>query len=161
MNESTKPSKAIVKLEGLSNLEVYEEVLGQRFMQAGTAEECKEIILLSKEVQDLAIQRKREEEAQKLADCQLQDSVRSAQFQRTQRVVASIVSVGIGLYCLPTVPLAGLLFLILGLAKPLGYSLGEVSSLLDGFSGRNRDSPELLADVQEDTQSKEPGNARP
>lgn len=138
VDEPTKPNEAIVKLESLSNLEIYEEVLGQRFIRAGTAEECKEIILLSKEVQDLAIQRRREEEAQKLADRQLQDSIRSIQFQRTQQVVASVVSIGIGLYCLSTVPLAGLLLLILGLAKPLGYSLGEVGSLLDGFNGRSR-----------------------
>jgi len=39
-------------------------------------------------------------------------------------MAASVFSVGIGVLLIQTVPLAGSLFLILGLAKPLGYSLG-------------------------------------
>ena len=51
--------------------------------------------------------------------------------------------------------------MILGLAKPLGYSLGEIGELFDGLTGFPKDSNKLLSNGNErDIQSEEPKNAR-
>jgi hypothetical protein len=75
--------------------------------------------------------------------------------------VAVTVSIATGIYLLPTVPLAGLLFLILGLAKPLGYSLGEIGNFIDSLKGFPEDSDKLLLNAEEQVQTEESKDARP
>ena len=153
---------AIAKSEARSDIQVYKEVLSERFALAKTAEEYESLIVLRQKIQKLDVEDRRLDYAQKSAEIQLQEAKQKANFQRGQQIVASIVSVGIGIYSLQALPLAGLLFLILGLAKPLGYSLGEISGLLDGLKGFFRDSNEILPNEEEkEIQSEEPGNARP
>jgi hypothetical protein len=113
-------------------------------------------------VQELDIASRRLDYAEKSAEIQLQEAKQKALFQRSQQVVASLISVSIGIYFIQAVPLAGLLFLILGLARPLGYSLGEISSLLDGLKGFLKDSDELLSNSKEqEMESEEAKDARP
>lgn len=153
---------AIAKPEARSDIQVYKEVLSERFALARTPEECERLIVLRQKVQELDVEDRRLDYAQKSAEIQLQEAKQKANFQRGQQTVASIISVGIGIYFLQAVPLAGLLFLILGLAKPLGYSLGEISGLLDGLKGFFKDSDEILPNGDEkESQSEESINARP
>lgn len=155
-------SRALVKQETQSDIQVYKEVLSDRFIEAKTVEDCEKLISLRQRVQELDIQARRLDYAQKSAEIQLQEARQKALFQRGQQVVASVISIGVGIYFLQAVPLAGLLFLILGLAKPLGYSLVEISGLLDGLKGFPKDSDELLSgEKEQENQAEESRNARP
>ena len=52
--------------------------------------------------------------------------------------------------------------MILGLARPLGYSLGEISDILDGLKGFPTGSDELLpSEKEQESQSEEARDARP
>jgi hypothetical protein len=153
---------AIVKREVQSDIQVYKAVLSDRFALAGTAEECEKLMNLRQKLQELDVEDRRLDYAQQSAELQLQEAKQKAIFQRGQQIVASVVSVGVGIYFLQALPLAGLLFLILGLARPLGYSLAEIGGLLDGLKGFPKDSDQLLSNGEEkEIQSQEPSNARP
>ncbi|OYQ63558.1 hypothetical protein B9G53_16410 [Pseudanabaena sp. SR411] len=153
---------AIAEREVQSDIQIYKAVLGERFALAGTAEECERLIDLRQKIQELDVKDRRLDYAQQSAEIQLQEAKQKAIFQRGQQIVASVVSVGVGIYFLQAVPLAGLLFLVLGLARPLGYSLEEISGFLDRLKGFPKDSDELLSYGEEKgIQSEEPKNARP
>jgi len=155
-------SGVIVKREAQSDIQVYKEILGERFALAKTAEECERLIELRQKVQELDTESRRLDYAEESAKIQLQEAKQKAIFQRGQQVVASVVSVGIGIYFIQAASLAGLLFLILGLARPLGYSLGEISGLLDGLKGFPKDSDELLSNGKaQESQSEETRDERP
>jgi hypothetical protein len=151
----------LAKNETQSDIEVYKEVLSDRFIEAKTVEEYEELIVLRKKVQTLDIETRRLNYAQKSAEIQLQQAERKDIFQRGQQIAAVTVSIATGIYLLPTIPLAGLLFLILGLAKPLGYSLGEIGNFIDSLKGFPEDSDKLLLNAEEQVQTEESKNARP
>lgn len=162
LSPNQSQSGAIVKREAQSDIQVYKEILGERFALAKTAEEFERLIEVRQKVQKLDIASRRLDYAEKSAEIQLQEAKQKALFQRSQQVVASLISVSIGIYFIQAVPLAGLLFLILGLARPLGYSLGEISGLLDGLKGFLKDSDELLSNGKEqEMESEEAKDARP
>lgn len=153
---------AIVKREAQSDIQLYKAVLSDRFMLAETAEECEKIMDLRQKLQELDVEDRRLNYTQQSAELQLREVTQKSMFQRGQQIVASVISVSVGVYFLQALPLAGLLFLILGLARPLGYSLDEVSDLLDGLKGFPRDSDELISNGEDKgIQSQEPSNARP
>lgn len=153
---------AIVKREAQSDIQLYKAVLSDRFMLAETAEECEKIMDLRQKLQELDVEDRRLNYTQQSAELQLREVTQKSMFQRGQQIVASVISVSVGVYCLQALPLAGLLFLILGLARPLGYSLAEVSDLLDGLKGFPKDSDELISNGEDKgIQSQEPSNARP
>jgi len=155
-------SGVVIRREAQSDIQVYKEILGERFALAKTAEECERLIELRQKVQGLDTESRRLDYAEKSAEIQLQEAKQKALFQRSQQVVASAISVGIGIYFIQAVPLAGLLFLILGLARPLGYSLGEISGLLDGLKGFPKESDEFLSNENDqEIQSEEARDARP
>ncbi|BAY21557.1 hypothetical protein NIES2100_13120 [Calothrix sp. NIES-2100] len=155
-------SGLLARRENQSDIQVYKDALSDRFIEARTVEECEKLISLRQKVQELDLEARRLDYAQKSAEIQLQEAKQKALFHRSQQVVASVVSIGVGIYFLQTVPLAGLLFLILGLAKPLGYSLGEISGFLDGLKGFTKDSDELLSiENEQENKSKESRDARP
>jgi|GEM_PF-1876207 len=155
-------SGAILKREARNDIQTYKEVLGERFALAKTAEECEKLIELRQKIQELDTESRRLDYAEKSAEIQLQEAKQKALYQRSQQVVASVISVCIGLYFIQAVPLAGLLFLILGLARPLGYSLSEISGLLDGLKGFPKNSDKLLSNGKEQkSQSEEAKDARP
>lgn len=137
---------AIAKLEARSDIQVYKEVLSERFALAKTAEEYEALILLRQKVQELDVEDRRLDYAQKSAELKLQEVKQKANFQRGQQIIASIASIGIGICFWQAMPLAGLLFIILGLAKPLGYSLEEISGLINGLKGFFIDSNQILSD---------------
>lgn len=162
LSPNQSQSGAIVKREAQSDIQVYKEILGERFALAKTAEEFERLIEVRQKVQELDIASRRLDYAEKSAEIQLQEAKQKALFQRSQQVVASLISVSIRIYFIQAVPLAGLLFLILGLARPLGYSLGEISGLLDGLKGFLKDSDELLSNGKEqEMESEEAKDARP
>jgi hypothetical protein len=153
---------AITRQGAASDIQIYKEILGEKFALARTHEECENLIELRQKIQELDTDSRRLDYAEKSAEIQLQEAKQKVLFQRSQQIVASVVSVGIGIYFIQAIPLAGLLFLILGLARPLGYSLGEISSLLDGLKGFPKDSDELLSNRKDqESQSEEARNARP
>jgi hypothetical protein len=155
-------SKLVVRQETLSDIQVYKEILCEKFALAKTADECERLIELRQKIHELDTGSRRLDYAEKSAEVQLQEAKQKAFFQRGQQVVASIVSVGIGIYFIQAAPLAGLLFLVLGLARPLGYSLGEISDLLDGLKGFPKDSDELIpSEKEQEIQSEEARDARP
>lgn len=155
------PSGVIAKQEFQSDIKVYKEILGERFALAKTAKELEDLIELRQKLQELDRKDRQLEYAQESAELQLKEAKQKAVFQRSQQVVASIFSVGIGLYLIQFFPLASLLFLVLGLARPLGYSLGEISVFLGGMTGFFNGSDKFIYnDTKEDIQSKEPTNAR-
>lgn len=119
------------------------------------------MIELRQEIHELERKERQLNYIQQSAEVQLQKAQEKDIFQRNQQMVASVFSVGIGVLLIQTVPLAGLLFLILGLAKPLGYSLGEIGDFLDGLRGFSKDSNELLYNGKDkDNQSEEQKNGR-
>jgi hypothetical protein len=153
---------AIIRQGASSDIQIYKEILGEKFALAKTPEECERLIELRQKIQELDTDSRRLDYAEKSAEIQLQEAKQKALFQRSQQVVANVVSVGIGIYFIQAIPLAGLLFLILGLARPLGYSLGEISSLLDGLKGFPKDSDEILSNGKDqESKSEEARNARP
>lgn len=150
-----------VKQETQSDIEVYKETLGERFALAETAEECEKLIELRHKIQELDRDSRQLNYTQQSAEAQLQETQKKAVFQRRQQVVASVISVGIGIYFIQAFPLAGLLFMILGLARPLGYSLGEIGELFDGLTGFTKDSNKLISNRNDkDNQSEEDKNGR-
>jgi hypothetical protein len=155
-------SGALVKREAQSDIEVYKEVLSDRFIKARTVEEYEELLVLRQRVQELDIGDRRLNYAQKSAEVQLQQAQQKDLIQRGQQIAAITISIAAGIYLLQTIPLAGLLFLILGLAKPLGYSLGEIGNFLDNLKGFPKDSDKLLSDEKEEVdQAEESKDARP
>lgn len=155
-------SGALVKREAQSDIEVYKEVLSDRFIKARTVEEFEELLVLRQRVQELDVGDRRLNYAQKSAEVQLQQAQQKDLIQRGQQIVAITISIAAGIYLLQTIPLAGLLFLILGLAKPLGYSLGEIGNFLDNLKGFPKDSDKLLSDEKEEIdQAEESKDARP
>lgn len=170
LEQQTKPTVlgnqssigALVKREPQSDIEVYKEVLSDRFIEARTVEQCKELLILRQRVQELDIEDRRLNYAQKSAEVQLQQAQQKDLIQRGQQIAAISISICAGIYLLQTIPLAGLLFLILGLAKPLGYSLGEIGNFLDNLKGFPKDSSKLLSDDKEPVdQAEESKDARP
>mgnify|MGYP000019862666 FL=1 len=154
-------SGEILKQDTQSDIEVYKEILAEKFALAKTAEEYDRVIKMREKIQELDRNHRQLNYTQQSADAQLFETKQKAIFQRSQQVVASVISVGIGIYFIQALPLAGLLFLILGLARPLGYSLGEIGELFDGLTGFPRDSNKLLSNGNErDIQSEESKNAR-
>ncbi len=153
---------ALVKREAQSDIEVYKEVLSDRFIEARTVEQYKELLILRQRVQELDIVDRRLNYAQKSTEAQLQQAQQKDLIQRGQQIAAISISVCAGIYLLQTIPLAGLLFLILGLAKPLGYSLGEIGNFLDNLKGFPKDSNKLLSDDKEQVdQTEESKDERP
>ena len=147
---SYQPSdSAIIPKSGQSDIQVYKDVLGENFASAKTAKEWETLITLRERVQLLDIGDRRLEYAEKSADIKLKEDEQDKSFQRIQRIAASISSIIIGGIFIQTFPLAGLLFLILGLAKPLGYSLGDVSDLLNGLKGFPKGSNKVFIDEKE------------
>ena len=140
---------SLVKSDNKSDIEVYKDVLSDRFIEARTVEQYEKLIVLREKVQELDIQDRRLDYAEKSAEIQLKQSKQKAIIQSCLQIAAIIISIAAGVYLLPTLPLAGLLFLILGLAKPLGYSLGEIGDLLDNLKGFPNNSDKLLSNEKE------------
>ena len=150
-------SGAIVKLGTQSEIPVCQDILAKRFALAKTPQEYALVIEDMERIHELDKRKRQLNHAEKLAESQLHKDI----FQRNQQVVASVISVGIGICFIQAFPLAGLLIIILGLAKPLGYSLGEISELFDGLTGFPKDSNKLLSNGNDrDIQSEEPKNAK-
>jgi ABC-type multidrug transport system fused ATPase/permease subunit len=154
-------SRSIIKQETQSDIQVYKDTLAERFALAPTSEELDRLIQQRRKIQELDREASQLNYEKELAKIQIQDAKQKAIFQRTQQVVASVVSIIIGLYFMQALPLASLLFLVLGLARPLGYSLGEISDLFGGLTGFTKDSEKLLSkDNIQGIQSEEPTNER-
>lgn len=150
-------SRDIAKQDAQSDILVYKEILIEKLALAKTPEECEKVIRMRQEVHELDRKERQLNYTQKSGDLHIQKDI----FQRNQLVVASVISFGIGIYFIQSLPLAGLLFLILGLARPLGYSLGEIGDLFDGLTGFPKDSNKLLSNGNDqDIQPEEPKNAR-
>ncbi|OUC15583.1 MAG: hypothetical protein B0A82_06485 [Alkalinema sp. CACIAM 70d] len=156
------PSEGLAKRETQSDIDVYKEVLSDRFIEATTVEEYEKLLVLRQKLQTLDVETRRLNYAQKSAEIQLQQAQQKDTFQRGQQIAAITISIAAGIYLLQTIPLAGLLFLILGLAKPLGYSLGEIGNFLDSLKGFPKDSDKILLDEEEQAdQAEESKDARP
>ncbi|NES01125.1 MAG: hypothetical protein F6J86_46455, partial [Symploca sp. SIO1B1] len=154
-------SGALVRRETQSDIEVYKEVLSDRFTEATTVEECEKLLGLRREIQELQREDRQLEYAERAAQIQLQQAQQKARMQSGQQIVAITISIITGIYLLQTIPLAGLLFLILGLAKPLGYSLVEIGSFLDNLKIFPQDSNKLLSnEVEQIDPSEESIDAR-
>jgi hypothetical protein len=142
-------SRSIVKQETQSDIQVYKDTLAERFALAPTSEELDRLIQQRRKIQELDREASQLNYAKELAKIKIQDAKQKGIFQRSQQVVASVVSIIIGLYFMQAFPLASLLFLVLGLARPLGYSLGEISELLGGLTGFSQESDKLLSNGNE------------
>ena len=149
LSPEESPKGVIVKRENQTDIQVYKEVLSDRFAEAKSAEEYERILELRRIVQQLDVETRKLDFAEKSAEIQLKEAERQNLLQQSQQVVASIASIGVGIYFLQSIPLAGLLFLILGLAKPLGYSLSEIGRLLDRLKGFPKISDDFLNNSQE------------
>ncbi|MCW6053624.1 hypothetical protein K4039_27130 [Lyngbya sp. CCAP 1446/10] len=153
--------RSIVKQETQSDIQVYKDTLAERFALAPTSEEFDRLIEQRRKIQELDREASQLNYAKELGEIKIQDAKQKAIFQRSQQVVASVVSIIIGLYFMQAFPLASLLFVVLGLARPLGYSLGEISELFGGLTGFSKESDKLLSnDNIQEIQSKEPTNDR-
>jgi hypothetical protein len=156
------PSKSLVRLEPQSDIEIYKEVLSDRFKEAKTVEECEKFLALRQKVQELDTETRQLNYAQQSAEVQLKQAQHKVFFQGGQQIVAITISIFVGIYLLRTNPSVGLLLLVLGLAKPLGYSLGEIGNFFDSLKGFPKDSGKLLSNEKESIgQTEESSNAKP
>ena len=137
-------SGTFVKHEAQSDIEVYKDVISERFTEAQTVEDYEKLLVLRQKVQEIDMEARRLDYAERSAEIQLKQVQQKALIQRGQQIAAITISIAAGIYLLQTIPLAGLLFLVLGLAKPLGYSLGEIGDFLDSLKGFPKDSEQLL-----------------
>lgn len=150
-------SETIPKQETQSYIQAYGKLLVERAEQSKTPEALEQCIELSQKLYRLDRNYRELNHAQQSAEFQLEKDI----FQRRQQVIASVISVGIGICFIQTFPLAGLLIVILGLAKPLGYSLGEIGELFNDLKGFSKNSNKLQSNSNDqDIQSEEPKNAR-
>ncbi len=120
-----------------SDLNAINENLTERIKQAETPQEIMEYLKLKDYVQNQVL-KQIEQETAKL---RLQEAKDQISFSRKLKIVyevriivASAVTVAIGLYLLTRSPVFGALLVTLGLAKPLEYSASEISDLLKNIS---------------------------
>jgi len=140
-------NEVITSQEKQSYIQDCKEELGKRLAIAKTTAEVEEILNLSPILYELETKEEQLKYAQKLAEIRLREAKQKLDSQQSHQVVAivaSIAAVVLGIYFMPITPLPSVLFLVLGLAKPLGYSLGEVGSLLSELKGFPQSSDELL-----------------
>ena len=170
-NKSVDPSfkGAIVKVETksqASDISIIIDAVDKRIIEAETMEECEKAIDLRRKVNELDKEIRLLNYSQQLSEAQLQQAQQKAISQNWQQVGAIVASIIVGTFLFPISQQAGLLFLVIGLAKPLGYSLVEIASLLDSLNslkGFTKDSAKIMIDGSEqiNKQDEESGNARP
>ena len=152
---------AIIRQKDQSDLQVFKDTLDKQVAESRTVKELEKLIELRGKLQKLDIENSKLNHANKWAKMQIEDKKQKNTFQRSQQVFASVASVVIGLYFMQALPLASLLFLVLGLARPLGYSLGEISDLFGGLTGFSKEPNKLLSNENiQEIQSEEPTNER-
>jgi hypothetical protein len=155
-------SGEILKQDTQFDILVCQDILVKRFALAKTPEESGLVIEDMERIHELDKKKRQLNYTQQSADAQLLETKQKAIFQRRQEVIASAISVVIGIcFIIQALPLPGSLFLILALAKPLGHSLGEIGELFDRLTGFPKDSNKLLSNGNDqDIQSEEAKNAR-
>lgn len=147
-----------------SAMQPYKDILQERYAEAKTSEERNDILTELQTVQVIDKENRQIQFSEEAAKRQMQQWEKQSIFQRWTQVGGCLSALGIGLYCLQAAPLAGLLFLILGVAGPLGYELGDIGSLFQQLKGipenRNNLDDFNSDDVLERIQLEENSDAR-
>jgi hypothetical protein len=130
-----------------SDLIAINKNLTERIKQAKTPKEILEYLKLKDYVQNQAL-KQIEQETAKLRLQEAKDQInfnrRLAITREIRTIVASTITVAIGLYSIASSPVFGALLITLGLAKPLEYSAGEISDLLKNLSELIKQFPDLF-----------------
>jgi hypothetical protein len=135
-NLSNSPSNSdIVPVNSSeSNIDLIQANLSEKLKLAKTPEETKRYL-------DLINQRQEQIRQQKYTDFQLSESKNQVKYERKIRVYKesvsvtfSLISIILGIVTSTSIPLIAPLLIILGLIKPLGYSIGEVVELFKGLN---------------------------
>ena len=142
INKNT--SELLIKRENNSDIEVYKEVLNNKFTKASTVEECEKLLKLRQKVHLLDSESRQLNYAEESAQSQLQQTRQESKNQQIQQNIAMVFSVGFGVYLLHEFSFAGLLLVILGLTKPLGYSLNEIGGFIDNLKDLSIKSSEFM-----------------
>lgn len=118
----------------LSNIDPIQASLSEKLKLAKTPEEAKRYL-------DLINQRQEQIRQQEYTDFQLSESKNQVKYERKIRVYKesvsvtfSVISIVLGIITITSIPLIAPLLIILGLIKPLGYSIGEVVELFKGLN---------------------------
>jgi hypothetical protein len=139
-----------------SDLLAINEYLTERIKSAKTPEEIREYLTLRDYVQSQAL-KQFEQETVKFKLQQAKDEIRFNRKLKVAREVrtlaASTVTTVIGLYLVANSPVFGAMLIILGLAKPLEYSLNEISDLFKNLSELLKQLPDLLLGNKKNSES--------
>lgn len=143
-----------------SDLVAINKNLTERIEQAQNPEEIKELLKL----RDIVLDQGRRQTEQKAALIRLEEAQKEISFSRNLTIareistkVASAAAVAVGWYLINSSPLFGVLIIILGFAKMLDYSLGEVLGLFEKLSETIRQPPDLFDRDKEGHQDKSIG----
>jgi hypothetical protein len=120
-----------------SDLSAINENLTKRIKEAKTPEEIEKLLKLKESLQNQRLKQIEQETAQfRLQEAQEQMRLnrRLTIIRELFTIAASITAVGIGWYLINNSPLFAAFLIVFGLAKPLQYSLGEISNLLTSLS---------------------------
>ncbi len=116
------------------NLDPIQVSLSEKMKLAKTPEEAKLYL-------DLIKERQQQIEQQEYTNFQLSESKNQVKYERKIRVYKesvsvtfSLISIVLGIVTSTSIPLIAPLLIILGLIKPLGYSIGEVVELFKGLN---------------------------
>lgn len=116
------------------NLDLIQVSLSEKMKLAKTPEEAKLYL-------DLIKERQQQIEQQEYTNFQLSESKNQVKYERKIRVYKesvsvtfSLISIVLGIVTSTSIPLIAPLLIILGLIKPLGYSIGEVVELFKGLN---------------------------
>lgn len=135
------PSGDIVPVNQSSfNLDPIQVSLSEKMKLAKTPEEAKLYL-------DLIKERQQQIEQQEYANFQLSETKNQVKYERKIRVYKesvsvtfSLISIVLGIVTSTSIPLIAPLLIILGLIKPLGYSIGEVVELYKGLTDSRKSS---------------------
>jgi hypothetical protein len=127
-DESLVPySKEIIPADTSKTSSFFDEadsILSQRMAIAKTPEELDKVLDQRNKLLEIEYRRSQLKHAENSANRKLEE----AKEKRRDRLAASIASVGIGLGIIPFFPMLSPFMIILGLTKPLGYSVTEISN---------------------------------
>lgn len=142
--------------QSLSDLDPIKASLYNKIKLAKTPEETQNYLNLINQREQQIAQREYRNFQLSEGKNQIKYERKIAVYKESITVVFSIISIVLGMLTTNSIPLIGPLLILLGLIKPLGYSIGEVVELLGGLTeSRKLPQGEATNNEQEASESSE------
>lgn len=133
-NQSSSNSGIIPANQSLSSLDPIQASLYDKLKLAKTPEEAQSYLNLIQQRQEQIEQREYTNFQLSQGSNQIKYERKLGVYREIMSVVFSVAAIVLGLLTTRSIPLIAPLLIILGLIKPLGYSLGEVLELYRGLN---------------------------